>query len=157
MPYFYRDPNAPMPNKPTSVGVVALIEHEGALLLDCRADGGQWGLIGGAVANDESLAEALCREVAEETGLTVRSYALFGTFSDPSRIIQYPDGNTMRIITLAYRVEVEHFDVLRCSGESTALRFVSPHELRHLDIAATHRHIVDHYLSSPRPPLIVLE
>jgi ADP-ribose pyrophosphatase YjhB (NUDIX family) len=118
---------------------------------------GQWGLIGGAVDDDEALVEALCREVAEETGLAVRSYALFGTFSDPSRNIQYPDGSIMRIITLAYRVEVDRFDVLRRSDESTALRFVPPHELRQLDIAATHRHIVDHYLSSPRPSLTILE
>lgn len=55
--------------------------------MECRADDGRWGLVGGKVEADESLGEALCREVLEETGLHVSWYRLFGAFSDPSRII----------------------------------------------------------------------
>src|ERR671936_2518070 len=120
--FFYRDPRAPKPNRPLSVGVTALIQRDGSLLLERRSDSGRWGPIGGSVEIDESLDEALRREVYEETGLTVRSYSLAGTFSDPSAITQYPDGSVVRILSLVYRVEVEDFSALRCSEESTELR-----------------------------------
>ena len=157
MSFFYRDPAAPTPNRPTSPGVVALVVRDGALLLECRSDSGRWGLIGGAVDPHDSLHDALCREVAEETNLRVTSYALFGTFSDPSRIIQYPDGSVIRILTLAYTVAVESFAPLRLSHESTGLRFFPPAELATLDIVETHRHIVDHWLADTQPRVPILE
>lgn len=154
--FFYRNPDAPKPNKPTGLGVLALIERDGALLMECRSDCARWGLIGGAVDRDESLEEALRREVREETGLTVKSFTLFGTFSDPSRIAQYPDGNVVRVIGLVYRVEVDQFDTLRRSEESTTLRFVPRDELQRLDIVETARPIVDAYLShQPGQPVIL--
>lgn len=154
--FYYRDPTAPAPNRPYSLGVVALIERDDALLLERRRDGGGWGLIGGAAEQHESLDEALRREVLEETGLTVDDYALFGTFSDPSRIIHYPSGDIVRIITLVYRVTIARFDALRYSDESTALRFFRRDELQRLAIVETHRHIVDQYLSPRQPRGIVL-
>lgn len=155
--FFYRDPNAPQPNRPYSVGVVALIERDSALLLERRRDGNRWGLIGGAIERHESLAEALRREVAEETGLTVGGYTLFGTLSDPSRIIQYPSGDIVRIITLVYKVAIERFEPLQYSDESTALQFFQCGELPRLDIVETHRHIVDRYLAHQLGQPVILE
>lgn len=125
-----------------------MVEQAGRLLLELRADCGRWALIGGAVDHGESLDEALRREVAEETGLVVREFALFGTFSDPSRLIQHPAGGTKRIITLAYRVEVDGLDGLRPSEESLDLRFFDRDELPAVDIVETHRHIVDRLLTA---------
>lgn len=51
-----------------AVGVGALVEREGAVLL-VRQDG-QWMLPGGGVESGESREAALVREVREETGLT---------------------------------------------------------------------------------------
>jgi hypothetical protein len=47
--FFYRDAAAPRPNRPMNVGVLALIERDGRLLLECRSDCGRWGLIGGGL------------------------------------------------------------------------------------------------------------
>src|ERR671933_427933 len=66
--FFYKDPDAPSPNRPIGVGVLALIDSAGALLMDRRSDCGGWGLPGGAVAPDEALEAALLREVHDETG-----------------------------------------------------------------------------------------
>ena len=77
--FFYRDAAAPEPTQPLSLGVVAFIEREGAILLERRVDSGRWGLVGGAVELNDSLEAALRREVQEETGLTVSRFSLFGT------------------------------------------------------------------------------
>ena len=148
VPSHYRDPRAPAPNRPLRVGALALVERDGALLLERRADDGTWGLIGGALENDESLSEAVRREVLEETGLETRSMELFGVFSDPSRIVAYADGNVYRVLALAFRVDVEDGSPIR-SEESHELRFVPRDELRRLDLTPAHRPIVERFLGGP--------
>lgn len=62
-----------MPPKP-EICVGAVIVEDGHLLLIERGRGagiGQWSVPGGRVEPGETLAEALVREVAEETGLQV--------------------------------------------------------------------------------------
>lgn len=144
--FYFQSSDAPQPNRPPRIGVVALIERGDALLLECRTDSGQWSLIGGAVDLTESLTQALAREVWEETGLTVCGYELYGIFSDPSRIVAYPDGNIFPIITIAYRVQVAEGAEPVPSHESSELRFVPRHELAQYDIALTHRQIIEAYL-----------
>jgi 8-oxo-dGTP pyrophosphatase MutT (NUDIX family) len=144
--FYYRDPSAPKPTMQT-LGVSALIEQDGKLLLERRRDTGQWGLIGGRVELDESLEQALLKEVREETGLTVTGYGFFGTFSDPSRIGVYSHGPVIRFVVLAYTVEVESFEPLQCSDESLELGIFSRAELADLDIVPTGRDIVEAYLS----------
>ena len=154
--FFYKDPRAPRPNRPIMVGVMALIECDGRLLLERRSDCGRWGLVGGAVEMDESLEGALCREVREETGLSVSAAELFCVFSDPSKIVAYPDGNVVRVVSFAYRVEVEDFGPLRRGEESTDLRFFSREELPGLDIIETGRPVLKAYFSGA-PGTVVLE
>jgi ADP-ribose pyrophosphatase YjhB (NUDIX family) len=144
--FFYQNTDAPVPNRPLNLGVAALIERDGTYLMERRSDCGRWSLIGGSVRADESLREALMREVYEETGLTVEHHELFGTFSDPSRIIEYPDGNVIRSVTLVYRTRVAA-GILVCSTESKLLAWVTLVDLRGLDIVETHRHIVDRLLT----------
>jgi ADP-ribose pyrophosphatase YjhB (NUDIX family) len=152
--FYYKDSTAPEPTHPRRIGVAALIERDGALLLDLRRDPPAWALVAGGMEDNESLTDALAREVAEETGLVVSSYELFGTFSHPARIVQYADGNTYQFITIAYVVDVGDFRTLRPSGESKELRFFSKNELQLLDLAATHRPIIDRYLSAGTPPYL---
>jgi 8-oxo-dGTP pyrophosphatase MutT (NUDIX family) len=145
--FFYRSSEAPRPNRPIGVGVLALIERDGALLLERRSDCGRWGLIGGGVDVEESLEDGLRREVREETGLVVVSSELYGVLSDPSRVVRYPDGNVVRLVAFVFRTEVEGFETLRRSGESEELRFFAPDELPELDVIETARPILESYLS----------
>ena len=147
--FFYRDPGALRPNQPMRAVVLAIVERAGTVLIERRSDCGRWCLIGGAVEPDESLEDALRHEVFQETGLSVASFTLFGTFSDPSMVASYPDGSVVRPISLAYRVQVDDFGPLRCSPESLELRFFTHDELRALDIIPTVRHVVDRYLEIP--------
>jgi 8-oxo-dGTP pyrophosphatase MutT (NUDIX family) len=150
--FYYRDLAAPEPNKPRTLTVIALIERDGSVLLERRADAPLWSLIAGHVDDDETLTDALRREVCEETGLSVRAFELFGTFSDPTRIVAYPDGNIYRVASLVDLVEVESFGGMRASDESEELRFFSQAELGGLDIPATQRPVFERYLSRTPPP-----
>jgi ADP-ribose pyrophosphatase YjhB (NUDIX family) len=134
------------------LGVGALIERNGALLLERRVDAPLWSLIAGRVENDESLTDGLRREVLEETGLVVARCELFGTFTDPTRIVAYPDGAVMRVASFVYRVAVESFDGLRASEESEELRFFAKGDLLRLDVPATQRPVFERYVSGKAPP-----
>lgn len=123
-----------------------MLEHDGGLILERRTDSGLWGFVGGAVQRDESLSDAVAREVYEETGFRVVGLALFGLFSDPSRRIQYGDGSVVRVVTIAFRADAPDPQSLRPSHESSELRLFSRADLATLSIAATHRAILDHYL-----------
>ena len=69
-------------NPPTTVQ--AWIEHGGTYLILKRNEepfAGEWDLPGGFVEMGESPAEAVVREVAEETGLTVAPTEIIGAFT----------------------------------------------------------------------------
>lgn len=144
--FYHRDPEAPTPQS-IGVGALALIERDGRLLLELRSDCGRWGLPGGGVGADEEVEDALRREVFEETGLTVTSQERFGVFSDASRVIAYPDGGVVRLVSFVYRATVEDVSPLRVSEESLDLRFFDREELRDLDIVETADPIIQSYLS----------
>jgi ADP-ribose pyrophosphatase YjhB (NUDIX family) len=108
---------------------------------------------GGALDEGETVEEAVAREVLEETGLRVVGLELFGVFSDPSRIVAYPDGNVHRLLSLAFRAEVAD-GVPRVSEESLELRFV-PHEaIRGLDLTPAQLPVLEAYLSARSAPVV---
>ena len=129
--------------------MLALIEHDGALLLERRSDCGRWGFVGGAVEVEESLEDALRRETLEETGLVVTGEELFAVFPGPSRVVRYPDGNVVRLMTFVYRTRIEDFRTLRRSEESEELRYFRREELPGLDVIETSKPILAAYLDPP--------
>ena len=148
MPGYYRDPNAPTPNRPRAIGAAALIVRDGALLLDCRADDGTWGLPAGRVDEGETVSEAVVREVREETGLEAVGIELFGIFSDPTRIVEYLDGSVYGLVTIVFRATAGPGDPV-ASEESRDVRFVPLDDLATLELFPTHRPIIEAFLSAP--------
>jgi 8-oxo-dGTP diphosphatase len=67
------------------IGVFALIFDEGRVLLGHRRDIDWWNLPGGGMEAGETVDEALCREVREETGLEVEVERLVGVYSKPQK------------------------------------------------------------------------
>lgn len=70
------------------VGVGAVVLHADCVLLVRRAKApleGEWSLPGGAVELGETLEEAIVREVAEETGLTVEPIQVLKAFDHIDR------------------------------------------------------------------------
>ena len=68
------------------IGVFALIfNHEQQILLGHRRDIDWWNLPGGGMEVGETVDEAVCREVREETGLEVKVEQLVGVYSKPQK------------------------------------------------------------------------
>lgn len=141
--FYYQNSEAPVPNKPTRVGACVFLKYKNSIVLERRYDCGHWSLIGGGLEVNESLESCILREIKEETGLTIgnENLVFYKMYSDPSRIIKYPDGNIVRIITAAYIVEQDLMEELKCSDESLELKYVNLNDLDKYEIVATHRHI----------------
>lgn len=112
----------------TAVSAV-IFDRRGRLLLQQRADGGQWGLPGGSVEIGESVHDAVIREVREETGLRVAVRRLVGVYSDPARqVVRYPDGNVWHYVSVCFEC-ARRDGVLTTGDETLALRYVAPARL----------------------------
>jgi 8-oxo-dGTP pyrophosphatase MutT (NUDIX family) len=86
-------------------GVGAIIQNQsGEVLLQDRADHGVWGLPGGTVEMDETVLEALEREIKEETGLTVVRSRLLGLYTGPRHDTYYPNGDVLQNFCVFFHV-----------------------------------------------------
>ena len=107
--------------RPTVSAVI--FDRRGCLLLQQRSDGGQWGLPGGSMEIGESAAQAVAREVREETGLDVRPRRLIGVYSDPAlQVVRYPDGNVWHYVSLCFECTVRGGTLTTCD-ETLALDY----------------------------------
>jgi 8-oxo-dGTP pyrophosphatase MutT (NUDIX family) len=112
------------------------------------------GFVGGRVDDDETVLAALHREVLEETGLRIAESMLFGVFSDPTRVIAYPDGNVCQVLSIVFLVVPVEGDEPVASDESLELRWVSRDELGRLELWPVHRPIRDAFLAEPHEVVV---
>ena len=144
--FYYKNPNAPKPNKPNHIGMTAILINKGKILFERRSDCARWSLIGGGLKVDETLKECFSREIREETGLELQAPKSFTIYDDPTRIVEYPDGNVLRIITAVFVKEIDIEEELKVSHESMELKFFDVDDIKTLDIVETHKHIVNDFL-----------
>lgn len=83
-------------------GVTAVIRDGMRFLLARHAHAGHWSLIGGAVEPGEEPAEAVVREVLEETGAAIRIDGIVGAYGGRPLMVEYPNGDRVAYITTAY-------------------------------------------------------
>ena len=102
--------------------------HENALLMVQRAHDpgkGLWSLPGGRVEHGELLANAVRREVAEETGLEVAVGELAG-------ILEVP-GTELHYIILDFHATVANETTLTAGGDAGAVRWVPVDDVASLE------------------------
>lgn len=82
-----------------------IIDEAGDILLQRRTDSGLWGLPGGSVELDETVYEALKREIAEETSLEVIDAEPMGVYCGPNQKFTYPNGDQVQCFAIAFIVK----------------------------------------------------
>ncbi len=108
-----------------SPGVAAIIRNDPGEILFQRPslDSDVWSLPAGAVELGETPAEAVKREVFEETGLHVRPHQLLGVFGGKDFRFAYPDGNQVEYLIFLFECAVESGILESVDGESAALAY----------------------------------
>ncbi len=121
------------------LGCSAVIFDEGRqkVLLTRRLDNGLWCLPGGAVDPGESVEEACTREVFEETGLRSRVARLVGVYSDPHKLVVYPDGTKAQIVALSFEVEVTGGE-MGLSNETSGIDYFTLEDITSMDLLLNH-------------------
>ncbi|MBT7191867.1 MAG: NUDIX domain-containing protein [Anaerolineae bacterium] len=122
------------------LGCSAIIfnETKQKALLTQRADNKQWCLPSGGVDPGETVEETCNREVYEETGLNVRVIRLVGVYSDPHRLVEYPDGNKAHVVGLSFEAEIVG-GKLGLSDETTDFGYFTVEEMEKLDMLLNHK------------------
>lgn len=87
-------------------GVTAVIRDGDRFLLARHRHSGLWSLIGGGVEPGEEPADALLREVLEETGAHVRIRGIVGVYGGRPMMVTYPNGDQVGYVTTAYDCEL---------------------------------------------------
>jgi 8-oxo-dGTP pyrophosphatase MutT (NUDIX family) len=107
------------------------------ILLTRRSDNGKWCLPGGGMEPGESAAEAVEREVFEETGVRVRVTRLIGIYTSPDIVIEYADGNRHQLVAMSFAAEIVGGE-LGLSDETTDAGFFTPDEIARMDLVEHH-------------------
>ncbi|MCU7664571.1 NUDIX hydrolase [Bacillus thuringiensis] len=115
------------------IGSHAIILNEkDEVLLQLRTDFNRWGIIGGALEYNETLEDALKREVFEETGLIIKNPELIRTYSGPDFFQIYPNGDQVHGVhgvLVVYICREFHGELVCDKTESKELRFFPLDEL----------------------------
>jgi 8-oxo-dGTP pyrophosphatase MutT (NUDIX family) len=83
-------------------GVLGIVFNDrNELLLAKRSDNGRWAVIGGMVDPHEEPADAVRREVFEESGVIARVDRVSGIYT--SATLTYPNGDVAQYVTTAFR------------------------------------------------------
>lgn len=144
---FYNcDPkDAPKTTMPAHLGANAIFTYNGRLLLEKRRDSDAWGLVGGGCKKTENGRQAIVRETYEELGLRIsqEKFEKLAIYDNPGRIAAFRDGSIWRMVIVVYGYDFPEEPKLRISNESKDLRFFSKEEIADIEIAVTHRDIVE--------------
>jgi 8-oxo-dGTP pyrophosphatase MutT (NUDIX family) len=134
----------------------AVVDDRDRLLLLLHADSRRWVLPGGAVEPDEHPADAVVREVAEETGLEVVPERIVAVQGGPDHHTLYPNGDEVSYVTTVFRCRPRGGQLHRDDAETLDLRWVPRAEVAAVDglaswVAALLPHL-DDVAASFRPP-----
>lgn len=150
---FYDDPAAPVPNSLVVATSAVVTDERGRILMQRRADSGNWALPGGAMEITESLVQAVVREVEEETGYTVEVTGLVGLYTDARHVIAYSDGEVRRQFNVTFTARLAGGE-LRKSDESIEVAWIDPDELPTMPMHHTQRLRIAHNLERRESPYL---
>ena len=84
------------------VGTSVIVVQDRMILLQKRADTGDWGYPGGYLEPGETPEQSAARELLEETGLVANHLELYGAFGGETRHFTYPNGHEVYVVDVVY-------------------------------------------------------
>jgi len=108
-----------------SVGAV-IRNQAGQVLFLVRTDNGLWDLPAGAIDPGETPAQAVVREVREETGLIVEPVAIAGVFGGEGFRITYENGDVVESTVIVFECRIVGGELGGLDDETAELHFVDP-------------------------------
>lgn len=130
-----------------------ILNADKKVLLTRRSDNGLWCLPSGGMEPGESVAEACIREVWEETGLHVEILRLIGVYSDPNRLVVYPDDHKVQIVALSFEAKIISGE-LGLSNETTEFGYFTFEEAASMEIIGNHFERVNDALTENQIPFL---
>lgn len=105
-------------------GAAVIVNEQGQILLQSRADRDKWGLPGGCQELGERFQDTIIREVKEETNLDVNEsdLELIDIVSGASRRNEYPNGDVVINNTALYCIR-NYSGNLKWDSESKEMKF----------------------------------
>lgn len=93
--------------------------------------------------------DALAREVAEESAVTIKVLRLAGVYTDPGHVMAYPGGEIRQRFALCFHAIAVSGDAHPDHDEMTQAAWIDVDELDRLPIHASVRLRLDHALHKP--------
>ena len=119
-------------------GVTAVVFDEaGRILLNERSDNGQWALIAGCMDPGEQPAEAVIREVYEETAVHVVPERVTSVLTQPTTT--YPNGDRCAYVDITFRCRAVGGEARVNDDESLAVAWFDLDDLPPLADLIRHR------------------
>jgi 8-oxo-dGTP diphosphatase len=112
---------------PTVTAIIC--NDQGEILLQQRRDNGNWSLPGGIIEPGEEPADAIIREVFEETGLTVILECITGVYGGAANVGQFPNGDQYAMINITFMCRIIGGELDQANDESLALAFFQQNQL----------------------------
>lgn len=132
---------------PSVTGIV--YDERGRILLVHQRDGAVWSTPGGAIEPDETPADAVVREMWEETGLKVRPRRILGVFGGSSFVVRYANDDETQYVMIVFECTALG-GALRCDmDETTELRFIGLEEFRSLNVSLWTREVLPLLYAQP--------
>lgn len=110
-------------------------DPNGAILLVQQSDSGVWSTPGGVVEMDETPADAVVREVWEETGFLVQPTRLLAVYGGPAFVVRYPNGDESQYISSFFECAIVSGVVHADGDETTAAAFRTYEEALELPLS----------------------
>jgi 8-oxo-dGTP diphosphatase len=127
-------------------------DREDRILLVRQAEDGVWSTPGGAIEPNEGPADAVVREVWEETGLHVTPTRLLGVYGGPHCVVTYPNGDQTGYVILAFECTVQGGTLRSYSDETIAATYVGAADLHTFRTSPWVPHVLPDLYDRSRAP-----
>jgi 8-oxo-dGTP pyrophosphatase MutT (NUDIX family) len=125
---------------PSVTGII--FDDRDRILFVRQTEGGAWCAPGGAIEPEEIPADAVVREVWEETGLYTKPLRLLGVYGGPPCLVTYPNGDRTIYVMTVFECAVVGGELRAESDETSDAQFVAADEFPSYATSEWVRHIL---------------